>query len=378
MLRSTCLATAVGVMLLSASGLSAATERIIVLAPDYPLADAEQIADMLGRTVLAGLAPGDGLTVLEGASGRTIVDVRVPDEPIYATHRRQLARVLQPAWTQLQSHLTGAARRTEAEDRTRPGSQVDLPSVVQNLGYAAARAPDVLVIGNPLHHDETMPAISFRSGYPTAGHLALNRSTSPLGTDGLSLAGVNGIHFCVTSNSAFLNAVHEEGVQRYWSLYAEALDTRLLTYTPSFAECAKRFMAGEGSGARTFSASDADRVAMIDASVYSDLPPALQTEIASGITRFESLGVFDWDAEDGDVVEIIGTDFRQRVDLRNRPETVRVPITHGALRVVGIADGNRGITVGIKTADDRMIVSDTIAVGETVDIPLGNPRPPAF
>ncbi len=108
---------------------------------------------------------------------------------------------------------------------------------------------------------------------------------------------------------------------------------------------------------------------MTGAAAASDLDAVIAK--SGGTVTKGTLFLYDTDKEDGDAVYVVAAGgYSQRVDLTNAGATIEVPLTQGALQVIGAADGNGGITVGILTKDGRNIVSQSIAVGEKLSIPI--------
>lgn len=368
-------AAAIGLAGALGAGTVQAADRIIVFAPDYTQADAEAFGSVLS-TIFASQTAGDRLTGIMGSSGRTIFDVRIPDEQLYAGHRKHREKLLNPAWNQqVMPFLRDAVEKGQSATGSAPASQADLPATFQDVAYTTERRPEVMVFGNPIFYDARMPDFSFEKGYPTDGHLALSRAQSPFGAKDMEglLDGIENIHFCLTAETEWVNTAHEEGTHRFYSLHAEALGTRLATFTQDLAGCARRFMEADAAGARKFERDmHDDRFSMVDVTGYSELPTTLQAEIGAGITRMRTLFLYDTDQEDGDVVDIVATGgYSRRIALKKVPQMVEVPVTHGALHVVGVRDGNGGITVGVRTTAGQVIVSDNIAVGQKIEIPLG-------
>lgn len=361
-----------------------AKTRIVVLAEDYPQETAQAIGAALAK-VFDGVSAGDRLLGIRGGSGETIFEAIVPDDPIYDRHKGHRDKLLGPAWRDAMSHLQKSVQQSGSGPVGAPGSQVDFPGTLGALAYHASEEPEVVVFGDPRYFDERQPDFAMTKGFPTEGHYALSRTTTPFGIAGLegSLKGVD-IHFCATSDE-WVNNAHKEGVLRTYAILTAGYGATLSTFSADLTGCAARFAKGQADGARVFERDPQDhRFGMIDATLTAVAPDpvptaagavgtgsaALDAAIKLGTVQMHSLVLYDTDDEDGDAVEIVADGFSKRIVLTKRGETLEVPITLGALQVIGSADGGGGITVGIQTSDGRTIVSDKIAVGQSLAIPV--------
>lgn len=384
MLTKTLLLTTALTAALYSAG-TAAKDRIVVLAEDYPLETAETIASSLAG-LFDALRSGDRLLGIRAGSGATLFEAAVPDDPLFDRHLAHRTKHLRPAWEAAMRHLKDS---TETPPRGPAPSQVDFPGMLEALGYFAATKPEVTFFGEPRFVDERTPEFGMMKGYPTDGHFGLSRSDTPFGTAGLegTLEGIQ-IHFCATSDD-WANEAHREGVQRTYALLADGYGAQLATFSADIAGCSARFREGRSDGARMFQRNPADqRFGMVDvtlpppppqpdppptpsaAAPAAELPLELRLAIATGTVEMQNLFLFDTDKEDGDVVEIVATGFQQQVRLTKAGLALEVPVTQGALIVIGRADGGGGITVGIRTDDGRTIASQKIRVGERLAIPV--------
>lgn len=373
-IASTCIATGLA---LAAS--AEAKTRIVVFANDFSKASAEQVGAELGG-VFSRQHAGDRLVGIRAGSGSTIFDVTIPNEPIYDTHKGHRDKLLGPAWQVAMAYLK--ASLTTAPPAEGPASQIDYPGTLGALGYYTAEKPEIAFFGDARYFDARQPHFSMVKGYPTDDHYARSRSDTPFGAAGMqgSLAGVH-THVCLTADE-WVNDAHKEGVQRSYALIAGAYGGELATFSADLPGCALRFAEGRDDGARHFAADPGDhRFGMIDltltaaaghmtsAAAASDLDAVIAK--SGGTVTKGTLFLYDTDKEDGDAVYVVAAGgYSQRVDLTNAGVTIEVPLTQGALQVMGAADGNGGITVGIRTEDGRTIVSQSIDVGEDLSIPI--------
>lgn len=399
-------------MLLCAPALAA--DRIMVLARDYDPADAQAIADAVGP-ILQNMQPGDHVTAISAATGRVIMDAKIPDEAVYAEHPQHKTKLLADPWSKLIAYLEASISDDAAPIDTEAAEQVNLPSMLGTLGYHAARAPEIAFIGNALWHDPSAPVFSMLTSYPSDALLLQAPAQNPYGTVGMQdrLPGLQ-VHYCVT-DAQYVNTRHGAGVHRTYARLVEGYGAQLVTFTQELATCLARFAAGDASGADSFAPlDDTAAPAMItprsqaalpdlatvqppcgnpavgstpepvepkdpeqDVAVVTPAPdaisstPELDQALKEQKAEMVALWLFDTDVEDGDEVDITAFDFTRRVKLTKEPQLVEVPVMKGRITIIGAVDGRGGITVGIHTPDGRTIFSKEIIVGQREDLPLG-------
>lgn len=376
---------AVGVAAMSTAE---AKTRIVVLASDYSASTAERIANELAN-VFAGVTAGDRLIGIRGGSGDTIFQAIIPNDPLYASHQGHRDKLLNPAWMDAMSYLEASIAVTTTDPVGTPSSQIDFPGSLGTIGYYAAENPEVVFFGDARYFAARQPDFSMVNRFPTDGHYSLSRSDTPFGVVGMegTLNGVR-IHFCMTADD-WVNDAHKEGVHRTHALLAAAYGAQLTTFSADLTDCAARFAEGKADGARKFERNaDDHRFGMVDVTLAAapttpvveaapapvpaaTAPDPLAAAIASGAVTMEELFLYDTNDEDGDEVEIVAQGFSYHMVLTKKGETMEVPLTQGALQVIGVVDGGGGgVTVGIRTKDGRSIVSDKIPMGESVAIPI--------
>lgn len=97
---------------------------------------------------------------------------------------------------------------------------------------------------------------------------------------------------------------------------------------------------------------------------------AMASKIAAGSLRLVAVRLWDTDGEDGDAVLIKTDDAEIEVNLVNKRQRFVLPVENGNMTMIGLRDGQGGITVGIETEDGTETLTPNIAVGETVIIPF--------
>jgi hypothetical protein len=181
-----------------------------------------------------------------------IARVELPDEDIYATHTNLKMKKIAPGFAKITSHLSNAGTLAVQPVDGEVPEHLDLPRLLRDLGYRTAGAPAILLVGNPLYHDATMPGASTRDAWPSDAHYALTPAESPFGTADMEdrLVGLK-INWCITQDD-FVNGPHEAGVHRANAMMIAGYGAQLVTYTPNLTQCFERTAAGDVSGADSF------------------------------------------------------------------------------------------------------------------------------
>ena len=110
------------------------------------------------------------------------------------------------------------------------------------------------------------------------------------------------------------------------------------------------------------------------------LPPAQQAQlreltrpvpkVAAAGVRLVELTVWDTHSQDGDVVALVSAGYRREIVLTNAPQTVVLPIDGAArMRLIGVHDGGGGITLGVRGADEQVLMP-IMSEGQTLTLPL--------
>ena len=92
------------------------------------------------------------------------------------------------------------------------------------------------------------------------------------------------------------------------------------------------------------------------------------TKIADGSLRLVAVKLYDTDAEDGDSVIVKSDDVEIEVDLKKKRQRFVLPVENGDMTIVGLRDGQGGITVGIETDDGTEFITKNIKIGEIMKV----------
>ncbi|MEO1512899.1 MAG: hypothetical protein AAFU70_12575, partial [Planctomycetota bacterium] len=184
---------------------------------------------------------------------------------------------------------------------------------------------------------------------------------------------------------------HSDMLERFAALRLEAMGGVLATWTSNLNECLRRAEAERDDGRRRFERRLAAAPAFYDIEnvvqaaptdvdkqleLLRDMPltdaakSGLIPDIMAGAVELVSVWVYDTDSEDGDVVRIETDKSAYEVRLSNAKTQVTLPVVDGKVRMVGVADGNGGITVGIETMDGRKSLTPVMRVGESIAVPF--------
>ena len=100
----------------------------------------------------------------------------------------------------------------------------------------------------------------------------------------------------------------------------------------------------------------------------------LVTDVLAGRTRAVQIGIFDSDAEDGDVAEIRSGGMSQTVRLTKKPIMLAIPVgPDDTVTITGLIDGGGGgVTVGL-VLPTGPVALPPLSVGQTVRIAVAPP-----
>lgn len=398
MFRKTLLARTTALALCAATPMAATADtQVFVLSDAYPEAVAKDVGRQIAAAMMA-LEPGDTLTLYDGPAQSEITRVSIPDDARGALMQQSAGhkkKFLKPAAMAMQGHLIEAIKTHQRAPIDVPSMQVAVPDVLDQMRYAAGTGagekPEVVFVGSPRLHDPRAVEFSMATGYPNDAHFRLPPGLSPYGqpSGGAALAGMN-VHFCSTDEAWVKQPTHRNGVERALSLLVSGYGAQLATFSPNLPQCFDRAARKDASNAKTFRIDpNVTEPLMIDASLALIAPdtakPAMLSKIAdmpisdddkikiggdvdSGKVVIQTVWLYDTDSEDGDRVAIVSGDVSFEVALRKQHQMVHVPVTNGQLKIVGVADGNGGITVGIRTEADDRLRTPVMQVGETISI----------
>lgn len=183
------------------------------------------------------LPGGSSLTLVDADHLTSIANVEIPTTRAFQNERTRVNQFQEPIL-----RLRDFLAHEPAIEPQHPSTAPAAIRVPQYLEFVAEhylqtnRAPILLLLGHPLYLDSKEPSFSMLDGYfPGDGHLQATREQSIYGIRGRSnaLPGIQ-IHWGYFGDP-WLNDLHRERVQRFWSLFIQGQGGRLATFTSDLA-----------------------------------------------------------------------------------------------------------------------------------------------
>lgn len=388
--------TASIIALSAATSCAFAKDRIVILSNAMPEAEARVVLQQSKR-ILAAMKPGDSVTFLNGPTGKYIASVDLPDGEEGAAilaSRGKMNKTFGDPVKRVQDFIVEGATTAAALPADKPPFQVNLPGALHALTQYAPQEPDVIFFGTLRYQDDRNPQYSMVHSFPNDAHRLFSPTITPFGTQGRD-GTLNGtrVHFC-DLDQGYYKPMQQLGLERATALAVQGHGAVFANYTQSITDCVDSALDSWVNPAKAVTA-DETQTEMINYDVTQtgqvptttaqeqldlldrlDLPQndadAMLQRIQDNTVQLAEVWIYDTKATDGDVVDIVSGSFRHRVHLTKTRQQVIVPITDGALQMVGVRDGTGGITVGVRTKDDEEIISPVMRVGETINLPFIN------
>jgi hypothetical protein len=97
---------------------------------------------------------------------------------------------------------------------------------------------------------------------------------------------------------------------------------------------------------------------------------AASGQVAPGATALAEIQLYDFAAQDGDIVRVSSGGYQVEVTLLNDLTTVVVPVDASrTINVTGMRDGSGGITMGVRHVGGRLPVP-VMSEGQNISIPV--------
>ena len=237
---------------------AAARDIFVVLAGNYnQQADAEAIASGIGE-LLDSVGPGDSAVLIDAATGAQIARASLDDNPAYENPALR-RKVIRPAFDAAVTHLRGAlADHAQPIDADLP-EQIYLNRTLTELGQRVAPGDRIIIAGNPVQHDLSVPGASMRFHVPSDGLIAADPAVSPFGTAGMAKRIEGGeVYLCATQND-YVNPGHQRGVLRADALIIEGFGGHPAAISADLAACFSLAAAGATQGADTLGFAPLDK-----------------------------------------------------------------------------------------------------------------------
>lgn len=392
-LTKTLLATALTCTLLPM--IVQASDRVVVLSDAMPEAKARMVLTQAKR-LMAAMTPGDTLTFVNGRTTEQVAGFALPSgaagEEILASKRKS-AKFFGPSLKTVQDYIVATAQTVKTLDEDDVPLQVNLPGMLQSLTLKSDQKPDVVFFGTMRYHDnKKMPGYSMAHSFPNDAHFSHSPSSTPYGAAGMGgvLAGTH-VHFC-HMDTEDLKEIHRLGLERATGLLVQGYGATFATSASSVSGCVDHALAGKVDKTKTYIADKTQKVMVnYDVNLTGRVPTVREQEqndlfsklklsdedketLWSGMQKKQvvlaEVKLYDTQATDGDVIALVSGKVRFTVALTKTKKTVIVPITNGSLKIVGVRDGQGGITVGVQTKHGDELISPVMRVGETIELPF--------
>lgn len=235
-----------------------ANELVMVLSPNLHAEEAKlQAATVLEFLVTLDL--GERVTVVDGYNLQSIGTFSVPNSSSYENPRAKMG-----ANREFAAALMQFAQGSKLPANLSPGS-MRLPQLLRHIGanYASQERVDVVMLGSPFYEGDNQ--FSMANGrIPSDGHINSSRSETPYGTtDQPDLLQNVRIHFGYGHEEVLQSDRHHFYVQRFWTLYIEALGGSLATFTADQPTLFRRSMSGAEPPSHTYVLNETQRLEMI-------------------------------------------------------------------------------------------------------------------
>lgn len=209
------------------------TQRFVLgLSPFLEPARKDEVFRQVVGFLLEGVPQGSSVGLYDAYHLRTIATLTVPDVAAFRSGKTR-ANQFRSQIRQLREFLATEPPRPATNGGTFDQA-LRLPQFLDFVSahLRAAETPTtVLLLGSPLHVDPKEPGFSMVDGYfPSDGHLFAGRDRSVYGTEGRrdALRSVT-VHWGYL-NDPWVSDVHQEKIQRFWTLFIEAQEGRLATF----------------------------------------------------------------------------------------------------------------------------------------------------
>jgi len=235
-----------------------ARELIIAVSPNMHADDAKTQATQVLQ-FLTTLEPGDQAIVLDGFNLSTIGTFSVPPRSTYNSPRAKLGANQSFVGTLMQF-----ADASTLQSELSPGA-LRLPQLIRHIGanYAASQQIDVVILGSPFYEGDNQFSMA-GSRIPSDGHINSSRSETPYGTtDQPELLTNIRIHFGYGHEGMLESDRHHFYIQRFWTLYIEALNGSLATFTADQQMLFQRALRGVEPPMHNYVLNETERLEMI-------------------------------------------------------------------------------------------------------------------
>ncbi len=202
---------------------------IVGVSPFIPQAQAAAVRKALFLMMLEKIPIGSHVTVFDAYHLVRITDFAIPAKDAFTYPKirtKQFAPNLRETQRFLDTSVVGDGEAGEGMIRV-----PEFLDLVASLGLHDQPPATVVLLGGALYLDPNDARFSMAGGlYPTDEHLCVARAMSVFGTTDRrgQLRGAR-VHYAYLGHP-WVNAVHEEPVRRFWSLFIEEQGGELVTF----------------------------------------------------------------------------------------------------------------------------------------------------
>lgn len=216
----------------TASTNAAAARYVIGLSPFLDKAVKDDVFRRIVGFMLEDMPLNSSLAIYDAYQLQTVTQIDVPGVRAFRSGKTRANQFKEPI-NKLKKFLA-TEQTPPAAGKLDLGQAVRFPQFMDFLGDNLARADrsvSVVVLGSPLYLDHKEPGFSMMDGYfPSDGHLKAARDRSVFGlkdrSDALSNLTVHWGYF----GDPWVSAVHQEKINRFWSLYLKGQGAQLATF----------------------------------------------------------------------------------------------------------------------------------------------------
>ncbi|HTH48375.1 MAG TPA: hypothetical protein VMB21_12760 [Candidatus Limnocylindria bacterium] len=182
--------------------------------------------------VLEDMPLGSSLAIYDAYQLQTVMQLEVPKVQAFRSSKTRANQFKEPI-NKLKGFLAAEHPHPEAAklDFTQA---IRFPQFMDFVGENLAPTDQpvaVIVLGSPLYLDHKEPGFSMMDGYfPSDGHLQVARDRSVFGLKDRAGALANLTVHWGYFGDPWVSAVHQEKINRFWSLYLKGQGARLATF----------------------------------------------------------------------------------------------------------------------------------------------------
>lgn len=263
---------------------------VVGLSPFLDRGVKDDIYRRLVSLLVQDLPGGASLSIYDAYHLKTVLTVEIPTARPFQNERTRVNQ-FQQSIRQLRDFLAATSVTAGAEKTPNPDA-IRLPEfldfVMENVRVSPPTSPAILILGSPLHIDPREPASSMRDGYvPTDGHLLAAREKTPYGLRDKTNASPGMVVLWGYFGNPWINELHRESIERFWSLYFQVRGGRLGSFSSDLATVFTGLRRSPADLPPPSDALDADskRIAMVRLNRRLDPTDWITRDTVSGVTE---------------------------------------------------------------------------------------------